>query len=83
MFGIDVVEYNCIYETFSIPHGARLQLLLTMRGGPIHASRSKYMTENHFQRLLVVGYYNVVYLEDSFCHELDSRYCNRLDIVAM
>lgn len=48
----ELLDDFCLQE-YNIPHGARLQLLLTMRGGPIHASR--------------------MYLEDSFCHELDSR----------
>ena len=65
----------------SIPHGARLQLLLTMRGGPIHASRSNNMINNLFSWNYLYVYFIVVYLEDSFCHELDSRYFNWVYIV--
>ena len=61
-----------MYEMFSIPHGARLQLLLTMRGGPIHASRSECTIE--ISVFLFDSFnFDPVYLEDSFCHELDSR----------
>lgn len=70
-----VVECSTfVCKMSSIPHGARLQLLLTMRGGPIHASRSEEASKVAFLRLHGAAYFDVVYLDDSFCHELDSRY---------